>query len=633
MCGITGVRHLDDRPVCPSVVERMTGVLAHRGPDDSGVRVDGPVGLGHRRLTVIDVSSAGRGPLSNEDGTVWVTYNGEIYNFEDLRTELTARGHRFASRTDTEVVVHAYEEWGEACLGRLNGMFAFGLWDAKTRTLLLARDRLGIKPLYYYADDRVLLFGSEIKAILQYPGIDRRLDAAALVDYFALNHVPAPATPFRRVRALPPGSTLSVTPGSVVVRPYWELDLPDPDDQASAAAHVQAVRDLVDDAVERQLVSDVPLGAFLSGGIDSTAVVEAAQRARGGPLETFSVRFAETSHDEGPYARLAASALGSVHHEVTSVAGDVPRLLDRIVWHADNLTADLSMVPMYVVAGLAREHVKVVLSGDGGDEVFGGYATYQADRAAAVLRRLPAAARAPVVRVLAGLMPRSEAKAGAGYLSERLLMAAGLPSHRAHASWRTIFDEEARAAVLRHDVLEAAAGHDPAGAFEACFAAAPASSLLGRLSYADLKTFLPDSILPKVDTMTMAHGLEARVPLLDHRLVELGARIPARLKLRGLSTKWIFKRAMASRLPAAIVKRRKEGFQPPLAAWLRAELESFTADLLARDTIRGLDILDEREVERIRLEHVAGRRDHAFKLWSLMNFVAWHRQGFTREPE
>lgn len=639
MCGIAGIWHFDGRPVDRDGLARATSAVSHRGPDDQGVFIDGAVGLGHRRLSIIDTSDAGHQPISNEDGSIWLTYNGEVYNFAELRPELEAKGHHFRSRTDSEVIVHAYEEWGVDAVTRFNGMFAFALWDRRTRRMWLVRDRLGVKPLFYYDDGRTLAFGSELKAILAHGAVQRDLDPTALADYLSLNHVPAPRTPFRHIRVLPPAHMLSASGAGAQPTSYWDVSFGEPDTTRSAAAFSEEIRTLVDDAVARRRIADVPLGAFLSGGIDSSAIVHVLNRYAAKPLQTFSVRFGDPSHDEGPFALQVARAEGTAHHEIVCEPRHFREHLDTMMYHADNLTADVSMIPMYLLAGLARQHVTVVLSGDGGDEVFGGYPTYFADRAAMWFRALPTVAQ----RACAGLvewLPSSDDKMSLEFVARKFVNGAALSVPNAHASWRGIFAHEERLALLASGsalgVREAAlAGVSPRAQPEGPSASGgglvayynrAAGSPLERLFYADLKTYLPDSILPKVDTMTMAHGLEAREPLLDYRLVELGARIPLRYKLRGRHTKWIFKQAMRPHLLPAIVARPKAGFQPPMAGWFRKELRSFVEERLAASEVRGLDWIDHAAVERIVSEHVGGVANHAYKLWSLMSLLSWHRR-------
>lgn len=623
MCGIVGSIHFDQRPVQPGYIEQMANVLKHRGPDDAGVFIDRSVGLGHRRLKIIDLSPAGHQPMSNADETVWITFNGEIYNFPELRNDLIRLGRTFVSRSDTEVILQAYEQWGDQCVERFNGMFAFGIWDSRQKKLVLVRDRLGVKPLFYYVDDQKLLFASEIKAILQYPQVNTELDHSAIYDYFSLNYVPSPKTPFTHIRSVLPGHKLSVRHGLVETEAYWDLHFRDADQTLSEAQYTEAIVDLTRDSVRQRLISDVPLGSFLSGGIDSSAVVYLMKQSGHEPLKTFNVRFAESSYDESPYARLASRYVGTAHHEITCTPQDFRDLTETIAWHADNLTADLSMVPMYLVSKLAREQVTVVLSGDGGDDLFGGYLTYQADLLAGYYRRLPRRLR-QIVRPIVAALPHSSRKQSFDYKLKKFIEGAEFPAEKAHYMWRTIFSEAEKSQALSLDFLEGIEDNDSADCYLNQFASADASSDMDKIFYADFKVFLADSILPKVDSMTMANSLEAREPLLDYRLVELSARIPASMKIKGLSTKHIFKRAMSGYLPRRIVHRKKEGFQAPMADWFRSELRPFVNDVLCDENLRSLEFLNRTYVEQIKRRHFDGVENNAFKLWGLMNLVAWH---------
>ncbi|WP_157899238.1 asparagine synthase (glutamine-hydrolyzing) [Luteitalea pratensis] len=623
MCGIAGVFARDGGVVDQAWLSAMAGTLCHRGPDADGFWHDAGLGFAHRRLSVIDVSEAGRQPIGSEDGRIQVCYNGEIYNFAAIREELLARGHRFASATDTEVIAHAWEEWGPEAVRRFNGMFAFAVWDRCARRLWLVRDRLGVKPLYYAVADGRLLFGSEIKALLAVPGVSRTLDPVALDAFLALNYVPGPRTIWREVRQVPPGHLLSATAEGHSLESWWDVrfgrDLFTDRNQA-----IEEIRALCDDAVRMRLVSDVPLGAFLSGGLDSSAVVHFMRPRHVGPLHTFSVRFGEASFDEGPFAALVGKRYDLTHHEVVCQAGDVPACLDRLVWHADGPVADISMVPMYKLAEATRQHVTVVLSGDGGDEVFGGYAIYHADRAAHVWRALPRWFRERLVRPLVDALPASTGKMTVDYALRQFVAGAGNAPEKAHYSWRTICTADERAGLLRPDVREAAAREQaPEAPFLAAYLASGAPELMDRLFYVDLKTFLVDSILPKVDRTTMAFGLEARTPWLDYRLVELGARLPWRWKLRGRDTKVIFKDAMRGLVPDAIVRRQKAGFHAPLAAWFRGPLRPLLQDVLSPASLRVLPELQPAPVQTMLDAHVSGRANHAFKLWGLVTLVRW----------
>ncbi len=601
----------------------MAATLCHRGPDAEGIWTDAGVGLAHRRLSVIDVSDAGRQPIGSEDGTVQVCFNGEIYNFDEIRRDLLARGHRFSSQTDSEVIAHAWEEWGPAAIARFNGMFAFAVWHRAQRRLWLVRDRLGVKPLYYTWQGSRLVFGSELKALFAVPGLTRTLDPAALEAFLALNYVPGPRTIWQEVQQLPPGFMLTASAEGHAVEPYWDVRF-GRDAATDRRQAIEEIRALCDDAVRLRLVSDVPLGAFLSGGLDSSAVVHFMRPRHTGPLHTFSVRFEEASFDEGPFAALVARTYDLTHHEVVCRAADVTACLDRLVWHADAPVADISMVPMYRLAEATRQHVTVVLSGDGGDEVFGGYALYHADRAARVWRRLPLWFRERLVRPVVDALPASTGKMSIDYALRQFVAGAGDAPEKAHYNWRTICAPAERARLLREDVRQAAAReHAPEAPFLAAYLASGATEVMDRLFYVDLKTFLADSILPKVDRTTMAFGLEARTPWLDFRLVELGARLPWRWKLRGGDTKVIFKDAMRGLVPDPIVRRTKAGFHAPLAAWFRGPLQPLLRDTLSADSLRVLPELEPVPVQAMVDAHVAGRANHAFKLWGLVTLVRW----------
>lgn len=624
MCGICGVV-LKEGVADAAALGRMRDALSHRGPDDAGLYANGPAGLGHLRLSIIDLSPDGHQPMSNEDGTLWLTYNGEIYNYAGVAEELRRRGHGFRSRTDSEVIVHAFEEWGEGCLQRFNGMFAFALWDERRQRLFAARDRLGVKPFYYYADGERIVFGSELKAILEYPGLDLGADEEALSDFFSLNYIAPPRTPFRRIRSLPPGHWLSWEGGRLEERAYWDVSF----DGDGAAAHGDGdlTRELVErieESVRKRLVADVPLGAFLSGGLDSSAVVYFMRRLVRQPLKTFSVRFEDPSYDEGPYAREMARLLDTEHHEVVCTHDDLASLLAETVRHADNLTADISNVPMYMVSRLAAGHVKVVLSGDGGDEIFAGYPIYQADRWAARYRLLPGWMHEFVARPLAHALPTSSAKLSLDYKARKFVEGARLPPAQAHFSWRSIFSEAEKRELFGADFAAAVRGHRSAASWERLFDECPGWTYMEKGFYTDFKTFLAGSILPKVDAMSMAHSLEARTPFLDYELVEFMARVPTEVKMPGGATKHLFKRAMRSLLPPGIVGRKKAGFHTPLAGWFRKELRGWVEETLAPERVAATGRLDPAYVGRLKAEHFQGRANHAFKLWGLINFVTWH---------
>jgi asparagine synthase (glutamine-hydrolysing) len=598
----------------------MTATLAHRGPDGEGIHLGPGVSLGHRRLGIIDLSPAGRQPMGNEDGTVVVTYNGEIYNFAELARDLARRGHRFVSRCDTEVIAHAYEEWGEACVRRFNGMFAFGVWDARRRELLLGRDRLGVKPLYYAERDGQLAFASEIKALLEVPWVSREVDPQAVYHYVGYEFVPAPGTIFRDVRKLPPGHLLRVRNGATELVRWWDLDMV-PEDRP-AAEHGERLRALLEDAVRLRLVSDVPLGVFLSGGLDSSAVVASMHRLGVSPLRTFSLGYADPSFSELPYARLVAETFGTTHHELV-VEPVTPALVERAVWHLDEPMTDLSTVPFYLICRKAREHVTVCLSGEGGDEVLAGYDRFRASKLHAYYSRVPRWVRTDVIAPLAAALPDQRQKKGAINMLKRFVEGGLLADEGAHMRWQ-YFGGPGRDARLFSPAFRAAIDPDPFAPIRRVAARCRTDDRLAREIYIDLCFTMPDSVLMKVDKMSMAHALEVRVPFLDYRLVEYCATIPGHLKLAGLTTKAIFREAMRGILPDAIRRRGKQGYSLPIKNWLREELRDFTTDLLDGSPLVR-EAFDPGHVRRLLAEHQAYRANHNHVLWALLNLALWHR--------
>jgi asparagine synthase (glutamine-hydrolysing) len=638
MCGIAGLLHFDPgRAVDPGLLDRMTDVLAHRGPDGRGTHTDGPLGLGHRRLAIIDLSPDGAQPMANEDGTVWVVLNGELYNFQALRDGLVARGHRFRSRSDTEVLVHLYEEEGDALVDRLRGMFAFALWDARRRRLLLARDRFGKKPLYYRLDAQGLRFGSEVKAILEDPEVPRTPDPIALSDYLTYGYVPAPRTAFAGVAKLPPGHTLAVEQdGRHHLRRYWALPLGPKRSVASARDEARAVEELLgtlDEAVRLRLVSDVPLGAFLSGGLDSSAVVAsmaAVSPAGAGGVRTFSIGFEEEAWDERAHAAVVARHLGTDHEELVVRPVDFEGL-EAIAWHHGEPFADSSCLPTFAVSRLARRRVTVALSGDGGDELFVGYSRYRATRLEERLRRAPWPVRAALRdRVLIHLLHQTARTLPLG----GDLAHARVNRHEDEAdlyiSRVEVCGPALKRALLTHDARAAARGHDSRDLLRGLIAASPGETLTERCAHADVLTYLPDDILVKVDVASMAHGLEARAPLLDHVLAEQVATLPFRLKLRRLETKVALRRAVAPRLPASTLRRPKAGFGVPIRAWFRGGLQGALEDALLSPRARARGLLEPAAVRRLIDEHARGARDHEAVLFALVMLETWHRQWIDR---
>jgi asparagine synthase (glutamine-hydrolysing) len=617
MCGIAGVVSTD-RPDA-DLVRRMCDVIAHRGPDGAGYHADAHAALGMRRLAIIDIEGGGQ-PVYNEDRTVAAVFNGELYNFATLREELRRSGHRFASDGDTECLVHAYEEFGDDLVHRLRGMFAFALWDMKRRRLLLARDRVGKKPLYWTSDGVSLRFGSELKSLAQDPGTRRAVDHVALHHYLTYQYVPAPWSIFEGVHKVPPGHLLTWQDGTVDVRRYWRLDCtPHPvADQEEAA---ERLRDLLLDATRVRMVSDRPLGAFLSGGIDSSSVVAAMARQTGDRVKTFSIGFEDRRFDERRYARMVAERYDTDHHELV-VTPSALDLLPTLAWHFDEPFADSSAIPSFYVARLSGEHVTVVLSGDGGDESFGGYRRYVA-MARAGLIWVPPAVRPRLerfgTRIAARRGPRSPLRDAA-----RFLELIGQPTARRYARLMSYFTPEQKWALYSNDLRTELAGVDSYVLLDDAFAESRAASDVGRLMDVDVNTYLPGDLLVKVDITTMANSLEARSPFLDHHLMEWAAGLPANLKVRSGTTKYLLKKAMAEWLPTELIRRRKMGFGVPLATWLRTDLRELSWDLLTDRTARSRGFFRPDAVDRLLRLHDAGH-DHSIRIWALMQFELWHR--------
>jgi len=621
VCGIVGKLNTDrTRAVDPWLIRAMCETLVHRGPDDEGIHVDGPVGLGMRRLSIIDLAG-GHQPMSNEDGTIWVVFNGEIYNYRDWKPALEARGHRFSSNSDTEVIVHLYEEYGDEFVHHLRGMFAIALWDKRREALTLVRDRIGIKPLYYSAQGDRLLFGSELKALLP-DGLPREIDPQALHEFLSYNYIPGPRTIFKAVKKLQPGHRLVASRGRITVEPYWRPEpVSSPDGRAKPVAYyVERLTDLLKEAVRYRLISDVPLGVFLSGGIDSSTVVAVMREVSSDPIKTFSIGFEHESYNELPHARLVARHFETEHHEFT-VAPNVVDLLPKLVRFFDEPFADSSAIPVYYLSELARRHVTVALGGDGGDEIFAGYETYTAYKLASLYRSLPKTLRAAIPPLVARL-PVSHAKISFDYKAKRFIQNALLPPERAHYAWKVIFSDD----MKRHLYAAEPDGRvqDPFLVFERELAQCRAETGLSRLQYVDLRVYLPDDILVKVDRMSMAHSLEVRVPLLDHKLVEFAATIPPDLQLRGLRKKYLLKRAMTHRLPATILNRKKGGFNVPVPVWLRHDLHDYVRDVLSEKRLREQGFFHPQYVHGLITDHVNMGVDYSRNIWGLLIFALWY---------
>jgi len=626
VCGISGILNFDaSRSVERDILERMNAVLAHRGPDDAGIHCDGQIGLAHRRLSIIDLSPAGHQPMSNEDGTIWIVFNGEIYNFQSLRPELLSRGHRFRSGSDTEVILHLYEEHGTDCLRFLRGMFAFAIWDGPRRQLFLARDRLGKKPLCYQQDAHALRFASEAKAILQDPEVQAAPDPASVSQYLTYGYVPSPASAFHGFRRLPPGHFLTCRDGRVEVTRYWRLRR----DRKTQRHEEEWCREIVgrlEEAVRLRMISDVPLGAFLSGGIDSSAVVALMSRASSGPVKTFSIGFEEPEYDELAYARQVAQRFGAEHHELV-VRPDAAAILPKLAWHYDEPFGDSSAVPTYYVAQMTRQYVTVALNGDAGDESFGGYDRYVANLLAASFDRWPGAGLLRhAIRWGLRLLPQSGSRTSLLYRGRRFLDGLTDAPERRYARWLCHFYGDRKAELCTPEFLAAAGGTDALEILLAAYRESDAPDFGDATLGVDAALYLPDDLLVKVDIASMAHALEARSPFLDHEFMEFAATIPFDLKVQGRVKKHILKRALAGLLPDRILHRPKMGFGVPIDHWLRHELRDMAYDTLLSPRAVGRGYFHPDRIRRMLDEHVQGKASWHYLLWTLLMLELWHLQ-------
>ncbi|MGE0480112.1 MAG: asparagine synthase (glutamine-hydrolyzing) [Phycisphaerae bacterium] len=625
MCGIAGLVHFEDlrRPIDAAALAAMTRSLRHRGPDAEGVWHAPGVGLGHRRLAILDLSDAGRQPMHDPTGRYTIVFNGEIYNFRELRAALEARGRAFRSTGDTEVVLAAFAEFGVEVVEHLSGIYAFALWDATEQTLFLARDALGVKPLFYGVHGGTLRFGSEIKAILADSESPREPDEAALDAFFTFGYTPAPATGFRGIRQLPPGCAARVSCGGVRTWRYWRSPYePEPRELRFEQA-VEEFGALLDRVTRAQLVSDVPVGAFLSGGLDSAAIVRSMVRARLGEVHALTVGFDETAFDERDPARRTARALGvALAEQVADL--DVVKLLPTLARHVEEPTADSSILPVYLLCRAARERFTVAMSGDGADEILAGYDTYRATALAARYRALPRWLRRGVLAPLARRLPVSDAKYSLNQVANRFIEGAELGPGRDHAAWRRMLSAESKERLYARG-MRAACGADPLDAYADCIGAVPSTrEPLAGLLNADTEFYLPNDMLVKVDRMSMAHGLEVRVPFLDVEMVRFAANLPGEFKLhRGRRRKHILRESLRGSIPDAVLDRKKSGFNVPLERWMRGPLRSLLLDAVAtrRDALSRY--VRPAEIEQLAAEHAERRADHAHALFTLLMFALW----------
>lgn len=620
MCGIAGILGINGKPVDAREVRAMCDVMVHRGPDDEGCYVKGNAGLGMRRLSIIDIAT-GRQPVHNEDGSVQVVQNGEIYNYRELRRELERSGHTFYTATDTEVIVHLYEEHGVDFVRHLRGMFAIAVWDEPRGKLVLARDRLGIKPLYYGEIAGRLVFASELKAIMQLPWVKRDLNWNAVGNLLTSLTTPGDESIIQGIRKLEPGHVLMASAGRPpAVYRYWDVEFR-PDHRLSERDCVEGLRSLLDESVRMHMVSDVPLGGFLSGGIDSSAVIATMARHSPNPVKTFSIGFPETEYNETPYARQVAEAFGTDHHELILEPGAALSIED-LAWHLDEPFGDSSALPTWMVSRLAAEHVTVALSGDGGDELFAGYDKYLVERRERRYRYIPS--------VIRGMLGTVGAHMTEGMKGRRFLRHIALDGAERYLHACTLFDREEQDKLLTDAAAERLMSEDR-WRRRVEYLQGINGHWLSRLQYNDLHNYLPQDILTKVDRMSMAHSLEVRVPLLDHKVVEFAAAIPPAYRMRGGSSKHIFKKAMRGILPDTIIDRPKRGFAVPLGRWFRGELSGQVRDLLLSESSRSRNIFNHTYVEKLLSMHGRGR-PLDMQLWTLVSFELWCRTFLDAAP-
>jgi asparagine synthase (glutamine-hydrolysing) len=622
MCGICGVVSFQpNTPPDRSTLLRMNASLRHRGPDDEGYYEDDQVSLAMRRLSIIDLHT-GQQPISNESGNVWVVYNGEIYNFQKVRAALEQRGHIFKTQTDTEIIVHAYEEYGDECVTYFNGMFAFALWDARKRRLLLARDRLGIKPLYYWWGPNKLIFGSELKAVTLYPDVPRQVDLASLDLFLTLEYIPAPRTIYRGILKLLPGHLLVVEQGNIKITQYW--DVPYQPITQSEAECAEILSSLIKESVRLRLISDVPLGAFLSGGIDSSIIVGYMSQSMKEPVQTFSIGFDDDTYNELPYAEAVAKHFGTKHH-VELLKPDHTSLTEQLVTHFDEPFADTSIFPTFLVSKLASREVKVVLSGDGGDELFAGYDTYLAEKLDRSYGRLPRSLRQQVLPKFGRWLPPQPAKKGLINKIKRMVEGGALDPSLQHTRWMMFLNSSEKDSLYRSDLRATLYDDLALDYFTGYFEKASGFDRLAQQQYVDLKTYLADDILAKVDRMSMAVSIEARVPLLDYHLVEFAMNLPPHMKLNGTRTKSILRSAVKHLVPDLVLEKPKQGFSIPMKHWLCTSLKPMMLDILSKDSLHKSGYFDHQVVTAWIGEHLEGRANHSHRLWALMVFEMWHQ--------
>lgn len=617
MCGICGVYNVQSgEPVSQELIEQMTGLISHRGPDDSGAYLEGNVGLGFARLSIIDLSG-GHQPMSNETGDIWIVFNGEIWNYKTLRAELIEKGHHFRTKSDTETIIHAYEEYGVDCIARLHGMFGLAIWDSPRKRLLLARDRVGKKPLYYTRVDGNVLFASEIKSLLRHPQVKRQADVQALADFLSVRYVPGPATLFANIYKVLPGHWLLCQKDTLRQECYWDFTFGKTESRP-VEEYIQGIRQHVQRAVEERLMADVPLGAILSGGVDSSIITGIMSQLTNEPVKTFSVGFDTPGFSELPYARLVSEHFGTEHHELIVRCSDLTEYWPLLTWHRDEPVSEPSDLGMFLISKLARQHVKVVLSGEGGDELFAGYPKYVLDWLARYYQLFPAPIRDRVILPVIDRLP---------YRMRKIKMAARVLSQPAPERWMRwfgVFNGSLKENLLSPST-KARIDDDSSHAFRRWLEANAQRDALSSMLYLDTKIWLPDNLLMKGDKMTMAASLEARVPLLDYHLIEYAASIPSNIKVKPFQAKYLFKRAYADFLPQAILTRKKMGFNVPISSWFQGDQRSLISRLLLSERARSRGFLNTEYVAGLLRDHLEGRTQYGVQLFLLASLELWFR--------
>lgn len=634
MCGICGKVSLDEHELIEDkLIQKMLDVLKHRGPDDKGIYLfqskfpdsegEAKVGLGHRRLSIIDLSETGHQPMSNEDKTIWIVCNGEVYNFLDLKKNLEDKGHIFYSKSDTEVIIHLYEEMGVDCVKELRGMFAFAVWDENKQRLLLARDRLGKKPLNYAIRGRNLIFASEIKSILEDADVSRQVDVEAMHLYLTYGYVPAPQTMFLGIKKLPPAHILIWERGEIKIERYWNLSY-QKKVRMKEDGYCAKILELLTEATKIRLISDVPLGVFLSGGIDSSAIVAIMSRLSTKPVKTFSIGFEESSFNELKYARKIAKLFNTEHYEYM-VKADALEVLPKLVWHFNEPFADSSAIPTYYLSKMARQEVTVALNGDGGDEAFAGYERYAANKIARLYRRIPLGILKDATAFITERLPESTKKKDIIKNIKRFIRPADFSPYERYAYWMSIFDKELKNNLYSDGLKNRLEGVGDWDYISDTYRQSDAEDFVDATLFVDAMTYLPGDLLVKVDIASMANSLEVRSPFLDHRLMEFAASIPSDLKLKGISTKYILKKALAKILPQQIINRKKSGFGVPVGSWFRNELKDYAYNILLSQISSKRGYFNPAIIRMMLDEHTSGKIDHGQRIWSLINLELWHQ--------